>query len=92
MARSGGVARPGLGPDRGVGPAEFRLYDEAMEQLVKREARLALRAYDGAPAEDVSRVVEHAVPIIVRLLGAFHRKHIRQFLAGVGANGTAATD
>jgi DNA-binding transcriptional MerR regulator len=77
----------GLGPDRGVGPAEFRLYDEAMEQLVKREARLALRAYDGAPADEVSRVVEHAVPIIVRLLGALHRKHIRQFLAGVGGNG-----
>jgi DNA-binding transcriptional MerR regulator len=77
----------GLGPDRGVGPAEFRLYDEAMEQLVKREARLALRAYAGAPADEVSRVVEHTVPIIVRLLGALHRKHIRQFLAGVGGNG-----
>jgi DNA-binding transcriptional MerR regulator len=80
----------GLGPDRGVGPAEFRLYDEAMEQLVKREARLALKAYDGAPADEVSRVVEHTVPIIVRLLGALHRKHIRQFLAGVGGNGTDA--
>jgi DNA-binding transcriptional MerR regulator len=80
----------GLGPDRGVGPAEFRIYDEAMEQLVKREARLALRAYDGAPADEVSRVVEQSVPIIVRLLGALHRKHIRQFLAGVGgsASGT----
>lgn len=82
----------GLGPDRGVGPAEFRLYDDAMEQLVKREARLALKAYDGAPADEVSRVVEQAVPIIVRLLGALHRKHIRQFLAGVDASGKTATD
>jgi DNA-binding transcriptional MerR regulator len=79
----------GLGPDRGVGPAEFELYDAAMEQLVKREARLALRAYAGSPAEEVSRVVEQAGPIIGRLLSAMHRKRLRQFLAGVGGNGTA---
>jgi DNA-binding transcriptional MerR regulator len=74
----------GLGPDRGVGPAEFGLYDSAMEQLVRREARLALRAYHGAPAEEISRVVEQSGPIIVRLLGALHRKRLREFVARVG--------
>ncbi len=74
----------GLGPDRGVEPAEFRLYDQAMEQLVRREARLALRAYAGAPAEEISAVVEQAGPIIGRLLSAMHRKRLRQFLAEVG--------
>jgi DNA-binding transcriptional MerR regulator len=74
----------GLGPDRGVGPAEFRLYDTAMEQLVRREARLALRAYSGAPPEEISRVVEQAGPIIGRLLSAMHRKRLRQFVAQVG--------
>ena len=77
----------GLGPDRGVEPAEFRLYDAAMEQLVRREARLALRAYAGAPADEISAVVEQAGPIISRLLGAMHRKRLRQFLAEVGRNG-----
>jgi DNA-binding transcriptional MerR regulator len=48
----------GLSPDRGVGPAEFELYDSAMEQLVRREARLALRAYSGATVDELSRVVE----------------------------------
>ncbi len=57
-----------------------------MEQLVRREARLALRAYAGAPAEDISGVVEQAGPIIGRLLGAMHRKRLRQFLAEVGQN------
>jgi DNA-binding transcriptional MerR regulator len=81
----------GLGPDRGVGPAEFSLFDAAMEQLVRREARLALRAYAGEPAEEVSKVVEQAGPIIGRLLSAMHRKRLRQFLAEVGA-GTADPD
>ena len=74
----------GLGPDRGVSPAEFRLFDQAMEQLVAREARLAMRAYEGAPVEEVSRVVEQAAPIIGRLLGAMHRKRLRRFLLDAG--------
>jgi DNA-binding transcriptional MerR regulator len=77
----------GLGPDRGVEPGEFRLYDAAMEQLVRREARLALRAYAGASADEISAVVEQAGPIVGRLLGAMHRKRLRQFLAEVGRNG-----
>jgi DNA-binding transcriptional MerR regulator len=74
----------GLGPDRGVGPAEFELYDSAMEQLVRREARLALRAYSGATVDELSRVVEQTGPIIGRLLSAMHRKRLRQFLAEAG--------
>ena len=74
----------GLGPDRGVGPAEFELYDSAMEQLVRREARLALRAYAGATVDELSRVVEQTGPIIGRLLSAMHRKRLRQFLAEAG--------
>jgi DNA-binding transcriptional MerR regulator len=80
----------GLGPDHGVEPAEFRLYDAAMEQLVRQEARLALRAYSGARPEAISRVVEQAGPIVGRLLGAMHRKRLRQFLAEVGGNGDDA--
>jgi len=76
----------GLGPDMGVPPAELRLYEEAMERLVAREARMALRAYAGAPAEDLSRVVERVGPVIGRLLGAMHRKRLRQFLAEFGGN------
>lgn len=79
----------GLGPDRGVEPAEFRLYDAAMEQLVRREARLALRASAGASVEEISSVVEQAGPIIGRLLGAMHRKRLRQFLAEVGRDGAS---
>jgi DNA-binding transcriptional MerR regulator len=82
----------GLGPDHGVAPAELRLYDEAMERLVAREARMALRARGGAPAEDLSRMVEQVVPVIGRLLGAMHRKRMRRFLADVGNRGDAASD
>ena len=79
----------GLGPDHGVAPAELRLYDEAMERLVAREARMALRARAGAPAEDLSRMVEQVVPVIGRLLGAMHRKRMRSFLAEVGQHDAA---
>ncbi len=77
----------GLGPDHGVSPAEFQIYDSAMERLVRREARLALRAYAGMPAEELSRVVEQAGPIIGRLLSALHRKRLRQFVANAGPSG-----
>ena len=77
----------GLGPQQGVGPAELRIYDEAMERLVSREARMALRAYAGSPPEELSRMVELTGPIIARLLGAMHRKRLRRFLAEVGGNG-----
>jgi DNA-binding transcriptional MerR regulator len=76
----------GLGPDHGVDPGELRLYDAAMEQLVRRQARLVLRAYTGTPAAEISRVVERAAPIIGRLLSAMHRKRLRQFLAEVGGD------
>jgi DNA-binding transcriptional MerR regulator len=82
----------GLGPDQGLSPAELRLYDEAMERLVAREARMALRARAGAPAEELSRMVEQIGPVIERLLGAMHRKRMRRFLAEVGSRGDMPPD
>jgi DNA-binding transcriptional MerR regulator len=79
----------GLGPEQGVGPADLRVYDDAMERLVASEARMALRAYAGAPAEELSRMVEATGPIIGRLLGAMHRKRLRRFLAEAGGSGGA---
>jgi len=75
----------GFGPAQGIVPANLRLYDEAMQQLIEREARLALDAFAGQPAEELSRVIELAAPIIGRLLIALHRKRLRRFLAEVGA-------
>jgi len=75
----------GLGPRQGIAPAELRLFDDAMERLVEREARMALRAYQGAAAEDLSRMVEQSGPIVGRLLVALHRKRLRRFLAEFGA-------
>lgn len=80
----------GLGPEQGLGPAELRLYDEAMERLVAREARMALRTRAGAPAEELSRIVEQIGPVIERLLGAMHRKRLRRFLAEAGGDATPA--
>jgi DNA-binding transcriptional MerR regulator len=76
----------GFGPQQGVAPAALRLHDDAMQQLVKREARLAVAAYASAHAEDVSRVIEQVGPVIGRLLSAMHRKHLREFLASVGGD------
>ena len=73
----------GFGPERGIRPADLHMHDEAMAQLVKREARLVLGNYAGENAEHISAVIEQLAPVIVRLLGAMHRKHIRQFLAKV---------
>jgi len=74
----------GFGPAQGVAPTELRLYDEAMEQLVKREARMVLQIYGGAQARELSRVIELTGPLIGRLLSAMHRKRLRQFLAAAG--------
>lgn len=74
----------GFGPRQGIGPSELSLYDEAMERLVKREARLALESFREAGAKELSRVVELTGPVIGRLLVALHRKRLRQFLAESG--------
>ena len=66
---------------------KLEMFDDAMERLVEREARMALRAYQGAPAEDLSRMVEQSAPIVGRLLVALHRKRLRRFLAEFGAGG-----
>jgi DNA-binding transcriptional MerR regulator len=79
----------GFGPEQGVAPAALRVHDHAMQELVKREARLAVAAYAGAHPEDVSRVIEQVGPVIGRLLGAMHRKHLREFLATVGSEESA---
>jgi DNA-binding transcriptional MerR regulator len=73
----------GLSPERGVGPAEFRIYDEAMARLVAREARLALRSHGDATAEELSQMIEQTSPVVVRLLGAMHRKHVRMFISEI---------
>jgi DNA-binding transcriptional MerR regulator len=74
----------GFDQDQGLGPSDLRLYDEAMERLVAREARMVLRARGGAPAEELSRMIEHISPVTERLLGAMHRKRIRRFIAEAG--------
>jgi DNA-binding transcriptional MerR regulator len=79
--------QPGFDQDQGLGPSDLRLYDEAMERLVAREARMVLRARGGAPAEELSRMIEQISPVTERLLGAMHRKRIRQFIAEVGDGG-----
>ncbi|RPI12312.1 MAG: MerR family transcriptional regulator [Lysobacterales bacterium] len=71
----------GLGPEQGVTAGELRIYDEAMERLVAREARLALRTRGEAAPEELSRTVEAIGPVIGRLLAAMHRKRMRRFLA-----------
>jgi len=76
----------GFGPQQGVAPVALRLHDDAMRQLVKREARLAVAAYADAQAEHVSGVIEMVGPVIGRLLSAMHRKHLREFLASVGGD------
>jgi hypothetical protein len=63
-----------------------------MERLIAREARMALRARAGAPAAELSRIVEQVGPVVERLLGAMHRKRIRQFLAEVGGRADTASD
>ena len=74
----------GLDRDQGLSPTDLRLYEEAMERLVAREARMVLRVRGGAPAEELSRMIEQISPVTERLLGAMHRKRIRQFIAEVG--------
>lgn len=71
----------GLGPAQGLAPSELLVYDEAMQRLVDREARLALRAGADSSPEELSKIVEVMGPVIGRLLAAMHRKQMRQFLA-----------
>jgi DNA-binding transcriptional MerR regulator len=82
----------GLGPEQGVEPGDLRLYQEWMQHLVAREARLALRARAASAPEELSRIIELVGPVIGRLLGAMHRKQMRRFLAEFDGRSTPAGD
>ncbi|MFN2424808.1 MAG: MerR family transcriptional regulator [Candidatus Binatia bacterium] len=71
--------RPG---EERMTPDVLGLYDDAMESLVAREARLLTRQYAGLPGERAAEIIEAGEPVILRLLGAFRRKKITALLEG----------
>lgn len=78
----------GIGPERGFRPADLAIYDNAVERLVREEVRRFSRAFAERPTEEATEALEKVLPVIERLLGVLHLKHVRRALAAGEASST----
>jgi DNA-binding transcriptional MerR regulator len=71
----------GLTPEKGFRARDLAIYDEAVQRLVAKEARLvAGRLGDLSPAE-AAALLERAMPIVGSLLSRLHAARARHFFA-----------
>jgi DNA-binding transcriptional MerR regulator len=71
----------GLTPERGFRARDLVMYDEAVQRLVAKEARLiAARLGSASPAE-VAGLLERAMPIVGSLLARLHGARAKDFFA-----------
>ena len=70
----------GIGPERGFEPTDLGLFDRAMARLVAEEFALFLPRFADASGSEAAGVVQQALPILERLIGATHRKKVRAYL------------
>lgn len=72
----------GLGPARGIHPADLAMYDVAMRRLVREEVQTFSRAFADRSASEATAALEAALPLIERLLTVLHGKHVRRAILG----------
>lgn len=72
----------GLGPERGIHPGDLAMFDAAIRRLVREEVQTFSRAFADRPASEATAALEAAVPLIERILGVLHRKHVRRAILG----------
>lgn len=71
----------GLTRERGFKARDLLMFDEAMERLVAREARLIAARLGSVPAAETAAIVERALPIVGDLLARLHAEKAKTFFA-----------
>ena len=71
----------GLTPERGFRVRDLAIYDDAVQKLVAREARLIATRVQGFPPAEVAALLERAMPIVGSLLARLHGARAKHFFA-----------
>jgi DNA-binding transcriptional MerR regulator len=66
-----------------ITPTELQIYDDAIESLVDREARLLTRRFAQMTGERAAEIIATGEPTIMRLLAALRRKKIGALLRAI---------
>lgn len=71
----------GLTPERGFRPRDLLMFDEAIERLVAKEARLIAPRISALPPAEAAALLERALPIVGNLLVRLHAEKAKSFFA-----------
>jgi len=71
----------GLVPERGFRARDLAIYDDAVQKLVAREARLIAAHVDSFSPAEVAELLERAMPIVGSLLSRLHAARAKNFFA-----------
>lgn len=71
----------GLTPDRGFHARDLAVFDDAVQKLLSKEARLFSSRIAAMPPEEAAALLERALPIVSGLLARMHAEKARSFFA-----------
>jgi len=79
----GGIRRAGLSRELGFEVEDLAIYEEAMSQLLEREAAMLTPRLAHLPAEEVARLVQRSMPLINVFLARYHLTKVRNFFSAL---------
>lgn len=77
----GEMRAAGLTPERGFRARDLAMYDDAVQRLIAKEARLIAANADAFSPAEVAALLERALPIVGTLLARLHGARAKNFFA-----------
>ncbi|MBX3268964.1 MAG: MerR family transcriptional regulator [Sandaracinaceae bacterium] len=78
------VKRLGLTEALALTPADLRMYDEVVTELLTRETQLLASRLPAIPEARAAELIEKVLPVVHSILTGMHHAKIRNFLASIG--------
>ncbi len=82
----------GFGTADGFRPTDVRIYQRAVDELVRSEVELITARLAMRPPEQLAQQIERALPLMTALLGQLHDRAVRRFLATRAADSDGPRD
>ncbi|RME24843.1 MAG: MerR family transcriptional regulator [Deltaproteobacteria bacterium] len=71
----------GFTEDAGIHAEDVLVYQRAVHDLLRQEARIVARAFQSSSPDDAARRIRDALPLVHELISRLHRARIQEFLA-----------
>jgi len=71
----------GLTPERGFHARDLAVFDEGVQKIISKEARLFSARISEMPPAEAAALLERALPIVASLLSRLHTERARSFFA-----------